>query len=1373
MRRFDAYDYAGVWVNTTTWKPTTTDTRHCHGLDRMHAWDGETNQQWYTPDQILPPSGFYTSATCAQFPVPMTHRMVHCDLVPISVCADADSPLCSHGRACVDVEGGHLCDCAQGHVNVDALTCTPDAVSLEVYFADTYEFVHLELLQQFSGHLWNALGIAGFIAPEAPVQFAKDRLSRDDMDMTTSERIWIITLDIPYAWLRSNFATVTPILNDTCSAHNFTFLFSRHRDISQGVVSVNSNGVSVLESEWVDDPVSGLGWKIRLQVSMEPTSRKVLYLSQQDGVGGLRGASYTQNPCQYTGLQLDANACCVGEFARLFTVPDALVPYVTCLENASSLPRLSANGSFHTLYNSTSHSTYTMSPAGDSAEIEVFLSYHDAETKFAVKTVQQAFINFEWFLGVADVAIFDSQPALSYTHMYFKSVISSVFTSMLSSSVTEVLNMHVDIKMMTVKTDEDTHRDFASVTVTLLNDHMVFEQLSALPENAATYKIAYTHGSGSNQYMCPFYDQNAFSAFQSQHKCSFQQAVCGVSAYNEQRTLSFVFPLGDNVFQGVLAEYDTGPYALLQRLYLDFMVTAKNSQTGRTVTERVQTSSEIQRHQITVQCASVETQVQLKDLVTVDLIGGIMQTYSDLNSTVSYFPRMMRQTSNDICDEVNPDSICMTTPKVGLGSITIVVMGQDRAFASPSSITYDVQVSAMFSIYFLSEIKRIAVRNLIRQNLAFETPDNVALENSPFLIPTQALLDICPMTIIKGSYGCISRYEIEDGVLDWQTGSIAPLGAHRATNETTDESGVMDVVLRNWVRSGAFGDSAYVRDAIESHSGIVIDTFNVNNRYRRALLQSNVLPWTASAMQELNISSRIDVVQDTFTFMLVTMKSSQQEYKEEVYASVVIPASIPLSCPFFFAHSYLTNAYMDTYIAIFGLSRALTSVHQAEQDVGASNTTCSFTIRLDLPYQRQTRALAQAKKIARLVSQPTSMLSQRITLSLRDIFQGIVQKTGIDMPGLDFVDFRGTGDAYDIPYHSTQARRRHAHQGSRVLAAADDDYEDIFANSTRNESVFASEISSRRYRDVSSSDKMARLVEEQLMDEGRQDEIANGTSRLALLQVYVPPDLACLQNETLAMDKMSQILEDALKQSTTSEIASIRPTSFVILETVDCSPANRRRLLQARSAYTASTEMVVVPKIQESAAVVIEPTKILYNLGSGVQLISIQQAKTLNPLAVQVKSSWIGAMPPDSYGSAVYMSKRPIVQVPQDLLDALEYCYVGCLVLGVFSVGMTALHLSYDAEKIPMNSVKWYDPMPPQYTPRDVPYPYPPTSTYYGSYPHTPIAQPPVYVPTTPEGHNPYAQPSAYASTTPGPQDAYFPQTPTWQHPWEQISMPR
>ena len=184
-------------------------------------------------------------------------------------------------------------------------------------------------------------------------------------------------------------------------------------------------------------------------------------------------------------------------------------------------------------------------------------------------------------------------------------------------------------------------------------------------------------------------------------------------------------------------------------------------------------------------------------------------------------------------------------------------------------------------------------------------------------------------------------------------------------------------------------------------------------------------------------------------------------------------------------------------------------------------------------------------------------------------------------------------------------------------------------------------------------------------------------------------------------------------------------------------------------------------------------SKILYNLGSGVQLISIQQAKTLNPLAVQVKSSWIGAMPPDSYGSAVYMSKRPIVQVPQDLLDALEYCYVGCLVLGVFSVGMTALHLSYDAEKIPMNSVKWYDPMPPQYTPRDVPYPYPPTSTYYGSYPHTPIAQPPVYVPTTPEGHNPYAQPSAYASTTPGPQDAYFPQTPTWQHPWEQISMPR
>ena len=1231
----------------------------CAQPAKMLLWDSEKHGSPYGTLSDAPATGVYTSDTCALFPRPSSLDIVDCELVAKDMCHQ--NMACDVMMECVSGFNEFTCTCPENQLALGFpnKACSSDGLRFRVVFTDTAPFAQPHKVRLLAEAILQSFSASAMFMDAANVSLAKTLFTVDRVADKT--RHWSLFLEIPLEWITSTLSEAPAILNASCSEHNFTFTALFQSDISDNIQTVDSSGLHVVDKKWVDDAERGIGWLITVRIPAPKSNHKLLYLSKTDTAGVLQGLSDSHRPCRFTseapGL---TEQCCMGQIAAMFHVPSSVADFANCSRPQTDLPTLSVAGAIGP------QSSATVTQSDTDIVVDVFLSYHDAETGFASKTVTQGALGFDFFIGVADIVFFEDYMATTYTQNSFHSVVTTTYTFTSESTVTNALSQNIDIQMVRVQDPAtEVYHDFVFVSMRITQAHFEFVGGSAVQKDSATFGIGYTAPSAAGAYMCPQLLSTAFSSFQSGNDCSFQHAVCSDILDSSGKNMLFVFPLGASTYSPVLQSYDQQSNAMLQKLYLDFFVQVRNTENNKVSFERVQTSSQIFRHNMQVQCARAVSTVKLQDLVRVDMVGGFIKGAQDLNSSVSYFQDVTRPVTNEVCDEINPDSICLNTPEVGLGSMTYLVLGKDTLFGAEGKGAYELRLSGMFSIYFLSEIKRIKVRNLIRNNRAFVVPEGSSLENSPFLVPSEELLQTCPLQIVKGNYGCISRFEVEDTVFDFVTSSITSIANPRPMNTSGVIYNQTDNNLYNWIRTGSLGESDFMQNYVRKHSSSVIEHFHTNDRYRRAFVQSNQLPWTASALRELNITEKIDVVQDTFSFMLVTMHSSFDQHEESVYARVRHSASMPVECSFWDAHPYLQNMFVDVYVFILGLNRKLVSV--AEAAAGETNNTCMFFVEIDLPYQDQARALAQGQKMANELNNPFSILSQRVELTLRDAFMELETRIGVTLGDLEKSDFKGSSPAVMIPYHSAQSRRRARHTASRVLQSTSVQGDAVLKNLSRNESLFASEITSRRYKDVNSADIMARLVEADLVQQGKSGEIENGTSRVAVLEMLVPRYIACLANESLAMQEMQKILESALKLSTTASVAKITPTSFVILDGVDCSEGGTRRRLLQQKYFSAHSEMVFTPAKAKDTAVVITPERVLRNLAGGVKMLSVTQAVTLNPNAVDVKSSWIGNMPPDGSGIPSIIMTKEYLAGPKNLMQILSISLACSLLFAILN----------------------------------------------------------------------------------------------------------
>lgn len=685
----------------------------------------------------------------------------------------------------------------------------------------------------------------------------------------------------------------------------------------------------------------------QVRIPAASSHHRVLYVSRRaDGTDNtLLAPNDGDLPCQFFE---GADQCCLQRLAQLVHVPVAVAGAMTACP-AGPLPALALDGDLQSTANRSSTASHQASPDGAALDVTVFLSYEAVKSDYATEVVQQGGSTLQWFLGVAQVRARDNLTAIQGAHRYFSAFVASTYTLTTAAGVARVAAPRLDIEIIRVQDAVGARFfDFARVRVALDDDDLQFAPVDTIPAASALYKIQYGVAGGAAQYMCAGHDPQVFAAFQAAHPCALQAAPCVPELSASGRALTQVFPLGVDGLAATLAAYDAQTLGLTQNLYLDFFLRLEHG--GTTVLERIQTSSEILRATLLVQCAEIRADVSLGSMLTLDMIGGLLQNASDLNSTVSYFRDVSRPVSNEVCDADNPRSICMETPRLGLGSMTYVLLGNEDVFAAPSSAEYHVRVSSMFSVYFLSELKKIAVRNLLRAGRAFVLPPGQTLERATQLVPSEELLTLCPMTIVRGNYGCISRFEVEDTVLDFETASIAPVSKPYDGNATV-AANLTSPALDSWVAAGAFGGSQYMQGAVAAHADLVVSMFQVNNRFRTAFLQSPTLPWTPSALAAVNVSTRIDAVQDTFSFMLVTMDSARHEFYEAVHARVRIPSRAPVACSVFAGHPYLQDAFAGVFVAVVGGGRRLFSVTQEFVVDANDDTQCQFALLFDLPYQ--------------------------------------------------------------------------------------------------------------------------------------------------------------------------------------------------------------------------------------------------------------------------------------------------------------------------------------------------------------------------------------------------------------------------------------
>lgn len=1253
------------------YSPHRAEMEFCAEVEPFFLWDPALYASMVGDNASWPAAGLYTASTCQEFEIPQHYAMQNCALEAKDICLWSEDALCP-SSVCESVSGSYRCLCPLHAfpLNREKTLCTEYGIEMHVVFDDTASYVNTTAVQSCASVILTSLRPDGYVNTDdvEAVEWTVEKLG-----ISVHLRQWKMSFRLPLQWvdvdlISSKYETLVVNVSaavSTCGMQMSTISFN---DVAYEATNTPSNGLEIRSYEWLIGDPRGLGWAITIRIPVHEGTRRVIYVSKRSTDNTLLAANDGDIPCPfYEG----AEKCCMQRFSDLVHLPVSMAPFLSCThgEALSGLPILSANGLLTGAANASSFVSYATTADGRAIDVDLFLSYEAVKTKYATEIVNLGISKFSWFVGVAQIRVSGNMTAVHAAHAYFNAHVTSTYTLTTNSVVQKVAAPLLNIEMIRVQdTEKSWFYDFVRVRATLTDPDLQFVATDTVPVTSAMFKIQYALSSGTAQYMCHGYDRQPFELFQSTHPCSLQDTPCEPSFDESMRSTTLVFPLGIDAFTPTLQAYDSQTLGLTQQLHLDFFLRLKNH--DKVILERIQTSSEILRRVLIVQCSAVQSDVSLGSLITMNMIGGLLGNESDLNTTVSFFTNVSNPTSNEVCDEYNPRSICMKTPQIGLGSMTYILLGNENLFSSKSGSEYHVRISSMFSIYFLSELKKIAVRNLLRSGRAFVLPAGQTLENTVQLVPSEELLTLCPLHFVPDNLGCISRFEIEDSVMDFETTALTAISMPYDSNATAAQNKTLST-LDSWVSAGAFGGSQFMQQTVQNHAELVVSLFGINSRYRTALLQSPALPWTPSALKAVNITTRIDAVQDTFSFILVTMDSSRNNFREPSYSVLRISSRAPVSCSIFSSHPYLQDAFLDVLVAILGGSRHLFSIESNFENI---DTECFFTVLFQLPHQVQARSLVQGKKMALALNNPYSPVSQVLSKALRAEFLQIQARVGVDMPRINQTDFRGLNQTVAVPYSSAQApsRRRRA----RLLLTVNDEPVQI-ETLTRNESVFASEISSRRYKDINSADKMAEIVEERITQDGTATSIRNGTSRLAMLELLVPKSIACEANESRSMELMQEYLREALQKSTTTQVAAVTPTSFVTLDSTECAgiASPSRRLLQSQPVtfFRSRTEIVFTPtaveESQKREQIIVHPTTILRNLPGNLQLVRIQAAPSSNKNAIGVAASWgDGEMPPLPPIPVVHTVIIPPSNEPTYLIRAFHTSVIASLVLAVINL---------------------------------------------------------------------------------------------------------
>lgn len=251
------------------------------------------------------------------------------------------------------------------------------------------------------------------------------------------------------------------------------------------------------------------------------------------------------------------------------------------------------------------------------------------------------------------------------------------------------------------------------------------------------------------------------------------------------------------------------------------------------------------------------------------------------------------------------------------------------------------------------------------------------------LIPTDALLQICPIQATRGVYGCMTRRDIQERYLDIITRSIYEISPDEGSNSTAKFKGA-----GTWLQ-GLLGNSNFSYDLGYNHSQIMTNMFKLNNRYRRGFIVDPTIPWRQSDMLNEGVTSVLDLAQFSISTILLSLDQNLDRVYEPA-AQLSLSSQLPLTSTDLGTNLAQQQAIQKAYADALGVSvenvaletGGLVRRRNLLQAANPTNAETRFKIHIDFARSTDAEAYTQADAALKEFKNPDSAVSKALVRAL-------------------------------------------------------------------------------------------------------------------------------------------------------------------------------------------------------------------------------------------------------------------------------------------------------------------------------------------------------------------------------------------------------
>jgi len=255
-----------------------------------------------------------------------------------------------------------------------------------------------------------------------------------------------------------------------------------------------------------------------------------------------------------------------------------------------------------------------------------------------------------------------------------------------------------------------------------------------------------------------------------------------------------------------------------KQLFMKFVLRLRTATQSR-MRKHVSTSTAIVRRGVQEKCkATVHVDSSLADILRFDMLDGLLAANAQWNSTDITVLQNITGAEN----AASTINVNIATP------LTFMLRIDDGVLANIGADTYGIDVVTIFTMYFISNVKKDSMLSLLGAGRGFTQFEDGSIN------PDDELLRICPLNRIRGVYGCISRFEVQSGLYDFQGTSVLPIAP---------DADVNGLASATWAQAQRTASMSFV-DAMRTHATSVRDKFRINAKTRKAYVVSQDVPWS-------------------------------------------------------------------------------------------------------------------------------------------------------------------------------------------------------------------------------------------------------------------------------------------------------------------------------------------------------------------------------------------------------------------------------------------------------------------------------------------------------------------------------------------------